>query len=74
MTTNVLCEGYPACQEGSGMDRFIHRQNLQHYRKLLSQTTDEAQRVQLLKLLAEEEAKDLSAAQNDDGKSPQDIP
>ena len=38
------------------MDEFIHRQNLEHYRKLLVETEDEAQRQQVMKLLAEEEA------------------
>jgi hypothetical protein len=37
------------------MDRFIHRKKLEHYLRLLTQTIDEAQRQQLLKLLAEEE-------------------
>jgi hypothetical protein len=37
------------------MDRFIHRKKLEHYLRLLTQTIDEAQRHQLLKLLAEEE-------------------
>jgi len=41
------------------MDRFIHDKNLDHFRKKLAETTDERQRQQLLKLLAEEEAKDL---------------
>jgi hypothetical protein len=36
---------------------FVHHQNLAHYRKLLTETTDEAQRRLLLKLIAEEEAK-----------------
>lgn len=40
------------------MEKFIHRQNLEHYRKLLAQTNDEVKRETLLKLLAEEEAKD----------------
>jgi hypothetical protein len=52
------------------MERFVHRQNIEHYRKLLAETTDEAQRRQLLKLLAEEEAKDPSAPQNGGAKSP----
>lgn len=37
------------------MERFVHRKNIEHYRKLLAETTDEAQRQKLLKLLAEEE-------------------
>ena len=40
------------------MQNFIHRKNLEHYRKLLAETSDEADREQLLKLLAEEEAKE----------------
>ena len=39
-------------------DPFIHRQHLHHFRKRLADTTDEHQRQQILKLLAEEEAKD----------------
>jgi hypothetical protein len=45
-------------QERPAMERFIHRENLEHYRKLLTQSTDEGRREQILKLLAEEEAKD----------------
>ena len=45
------------------MEQFIRRQNIEHYRKLLAQTTDEAQRQMLLRLLADEEAKDPSKAQ-----------
>lgn len=40
------------------MERFIRRKNIEHYRKLLAETTDEAQRQQLLKLLAEEECRE----------------
>lgn len=40
------------------MERFVHRKNLEHYRKLLAETTDEAQRQRLMKLLAEEERKE----------------
>ena len=40
------------------MEHFIHRHNLAHFRKLLAQPTDEAQRRMLVKLLAEEEAKE----------------
>jgi hypothetical protein len=42
------------------MEGFVHRQNLEHYRKLLAETTDEAQRRMLLKLIAEEDAKEPS--------------
>jgi hypothetical protein len=37
------------------MHAFLHQQNLIRYRKLLTETTNEAQRHQLLKLLAAEE-------------------
>jgi hypothetical protein len=40
------------------MERFVHRANLEHFRRLLAQTTDEAQRRKLEKLIAEEEAKE----------------
>ena len=41
------------------MERFIHRENLEHYRKLLAETADDERRQQILRLLAEEEAKEL---------------
>jgi hypothetical protein len=44
------------------MEKFIHRQNLEHLRRRLAETTDETQKHQLQKLLAEEEAKDLPPA------------
>jgi len=47
------------------MERFIHRKNIEHYRKLLAETTDEAQRQQLLKLLAEEERKEPPSVPGD---------
>lgn len=40
------------------MDRFVCRENIERYRRLLAQTTDGEQRRQLVKLLAEEEAKE----------------
>jgi len=39
------------------MDRFIHEQNLAHYRKVLSETTDPTKRQTVLKLLSDEQAK-----------------
>jgi hypothetical protein len=39
------------------MERFIHRQNIEHYEKLLQTVTDEAERKRILKLLAEEKQK-----------------
>lgn len=37
------------------MQSFIHRKNLENYRKQLAETNDDATRVQLEKLLSEEE-------------------
>ena len=37
---------------------FVHRMNLEHFRRLLAESKDEAQRQILMKLLADEEAKD----------------
>jgi hypothetical protein len=39
------------------MKRFVIRQNIEHYRAMLTVTTDPAQRLQIEKLLDEEEAK-----------------
>jgi hypothetical protein len=43
------------------MERFVHQQNLEHYRRLLAETNvarDSVRHAQLLKLLAEEVARD----------------
>jgi len=48
------------------MERFIRRQNIEHYRRLLETVTDEAERQKILKLLAEEQKKESEA----DAKSP----
>ncbi len=45
------------------MDSFIRRRNIAHYRALLERPTGEAQRQLLLKLLAEEEAKQWGGSQ-----------
>jgi hypothetical protein len=43
------------------MERFIHNENLKLYRqKLANPSTDESERETIKKLLAEEEAKDIS--------------
>ena len=38
------------------MTHFIHQQNIAHYRKVLSETTDPTKRQTVLKLLADEQA------------------
>ena len=47
------------------MDRYIHDQNLAHYRRALSETTDPTKRQILLKLLADEQSQ--RAATDRDG-------
>ncbi len=37
------------------MDRFIHEQNVAHYRKVFAETTDSAKRQMVLRLLADEQ-------------------
>jgi hypothetical protein len=39
------------------MDRFVNRQNIERYRTLAIETTNATERLQIMKLLAEEEAK-----------------
>ena len=43
------------------MLRFVRRENVRNYRHLLEQTTDEAGRQRIMKLLAEEEKKQRDA-------------
>jgi hypothetical protein len=49
------------------MERFVHKENLKLYRKLLAETSDEQKRQTLLKLLADEEAKDAQPAEKKQG-------
>ena len=44
-----------------GMERFIRRENVKHYRELLKTVKDERERELLLKLLAEEQQKQKDA-------------
>lgn len=44
------------------MQDFVHQKNLELYRKRLLETTDQAKRDVLVKLLAEEEVKDFKLA------------
>jgi len=39
------------------MDRFVNRQNIERHRRLAIDTTNATERLQIMKLLAEEEAK-----------------
>jgi hypothetical protein len=49
------------------MEKFVHRENLKLYRRLLAETTDEQKRQTLLKLLAEEEAKGAQPSEKKQG-------
>jgi hypothetical protein len=44
-----------------GMERYIRRENVKHYRELLKMVKTEAERQQILKLLAEEQRKQKDA-------------
>ena len=39
------------------MDRFVKRENIERYRKLASELTNDAERIQILRSLAEEVAR-----------------
>jgi hypothetical protein len=39
------------------MDRFVNRENIERYRRLANEATGAAERLRLMELLAEEEAK-----------------
>jgi hypothetical protein len=45
-------------RRGGVMQSFVHRKNLEHFRKLLANTTDDAERRLLMKLLEDERSKD----------------
>ena len=47
------------------MERFIHRQNIEHYQRLLQTVTDKAEPSRVLKLLEEEKKKTDLAAKNE---------
>lgn len=40
------------------MENFVHRKNIEHYKKVLGVTTNPAERAMILKLLTEETAKE----------------
>jgi hypothetical protein len=48
-------------EDRTSTDRFVRRQNIQHYVHLLEAVTDKAERNTLLKLLAEERKKQTDA-------------
>jgi hypothetical protein len=49
------------------MERFIHNENIRHFKKLLEEERDEEKRNLIRKLLAEEEAKDVPASREGPG-------
>jgi hypothetical protein len=44
-----------------GMERFIRRENVKHFREMLGRAKTDAERERLKKLLAEEEQKQIDA-------------
>ncbi len=62
----------PHATEEGAVERFIRRKNIEHYRKLLAETADEAERRLIEKLLAAEEARE--AADPASGPSPKGNP
>ena len=65
-----LCENWPRVppcghywHAALTMDMFIHEQNLLIFRKQLAEMPHETKRCQLLKMLAEEEGKELRTGQ-----------
>lgn len=47
------------------MERTVARLNIEHFRRLLAEETDESKRQRLLRLLAEEEAKLAASKPNE---------
>ena len=43
------------------MERFVRRENIRHYRELLTNVTDPAERERSMKLIAEEQQKQRDA-------------
>lgn len=56
------------------MQSFIHRKNLENYRRPLAETNDDAKRLRLEKLLAEEEANEPAANEREDDSDKQSRP
>ena len=44
------------------MQRFIHLENIRHYKRLLERTADATERARILQLMAEEEAREQAPA------------
>jgi hypothetical protein len=47
------------------MERFVRRQNVEHYQQLLAATNNEIERQKIMKLLAEERQKQRGAGDNE---------
>jgi len=55
------------------VERFIRRENIKRYRKLLREATDDAERQRIVRLLAEEEKKQQKAGLAAAGLKPREI-
>jgi hypothetical protein len=51
----------------AAMEEFIHRGNIALFKRRLAETRDEAERAVIVKLLADEEAKDAAVPPNTNG-------
>lgn len=51
------------------MERFIHRENIRHYQRLMEMTVDESERQRIFRLLAEEEAKEAGSLAKQSNKA-----
>ena len=62
----------PQTRKEAAMEQFVHRQTVAIFRRLLSMQTDndEVRRQRLLKLLADEEAKNILSSQHDVSPGP----
>ena len=49
---------WPPLRKEARVENFVHRENIEHYKKILEFTTNPADRAMILKLLAEETAKE----------------
>ena len=69
--SHIQSRRFAADQEGS-MEQFVHQQTIAIFRRLLSTQTDndEVRRQRLLKLLADEEAKNILSSQHDVSPGP----
>jgi hypothetical protein len=57
----LLASRTPSFAKGWAVEKFVRKQNIERYRRLLAENPSEAERQVLERLLAEEEAKEADA-------------